>query len=188
MANTDGDALGDCIDDAEPGSDVLVVKGLRGVPISNFDPPANPLPAGEPDDELSFPNTPVTATPGPVPGRERRGGRLLDSDNTMPDVGLDKPWGGGQGLALQLPDFLYPVDQGSRTAAQIFAALSRKRLEPNPVGGMRVGNTEDLVRGVEDMRVRFYYASTRDSGIDDTGYEDDVEAVDIAGGRTRVAR
>jgi len=178
-ANGSGEAL-DCIDDAQPGTDVLVVRSLRPVPISDADPNAvSPVLNGV----LDFPARPNANTVYLL-ANAGNGDLISGTAARNVNVGSPIPVGTLQEQARSLPQawpYSYQVfyvrleDRPSPEPDVV--GLARMRLEPNPGGGMRVSQPENLVRGVEDMRIRFRYASTSDGDVDRVGYA----KVDISG-------
>lgn len=180
-ANGSGEAL-DCIDDAQPGTDVLVVRSLRPVPISDADPNVvAPVLNGV----LDFPARPREDT---VYLLANAGSGDLMSGTAARNVNVTSPIPVGtlQEQARSLPQawpysyqvFYVRLIEDRPSPEPDVVALARKRLEFIAGSGMRVSLPEDLVRGVEDMRIRFRYASTSDGDVDKAGYENNVTADD----------
>lgn len=168
VADDDGNALG-CITDAQRDSDVLVVKALVPAPLTDAD-PNDPTPAL--DGVLDFPSAPDANAVYLLTGANNspNNNRLVKGS----DVG-NIP--GGDSERAQLWPYSYQVFYVRRQAVgdDVIHTLARKRLEFSG-GALRVGGPEDLVRGIEDMRVRFRYDS--DDGddncaVDTAGYADD---------------
>lgn len=149
VADGDGKALG-CITDAVPGSHVLVIKSVSSTPLTDG-------PRGNPDPNVA------TDGDGDILGLSASQtyvmtndtlGIMFDGADTQPSIltGGDVP--GGVAWAYQYEVFYV------RDAAT--PQLSRKVLAL--VGGNMTVVTEDLVEGVEDMRLRF--------GLDGAGSAD----------------
>jgi len=171
-ADASGDALG-CIDDAVPGTDVLVVKALVPAPISDGDPDAaTPVLDGT----LDFPNTPAGNTTYIVANAEL--GLLVDGadSGTWPSVNDGETYARGQAWPYSYQVFYIRLVDDRAPPAPDIVALARKRLNFNS-GAMEI-ITEDLVRGIADMRIRFRYDSNDDGDVDSAGYEDDLAAAD----------
>lgn len=143
VADADGDALG-CITDAVPGSHVLVIKSVAPRPFTDG-PRDTPDPdvATDGDGEIDTP-TPLSATQTYVMTNDTVG-IMFDGADTAPSIltGGDVP--GGVAWAYQFEVYYVRDDD--------IPQLSRKVLAF--VGGSMTIVTEDLVEGVEDMRLRF---------------------------------
>ena len=137
VADSDGKALG-CIDDAVPGSHVLVIKSVAPTPFTAGS-RENPDPSGDIDTP-----TPLRATQTYVMTNDTLG-IMFDGADAQPSIlnGGDVP--GGVAWAYQYE--VYYVRDGA------IPQLSRKVLALLAVGMTVV--TEDLVEGVEDLRLRF---------------------------------
>ncbi len=150
VTNSDGTALG-CIDDAVPDTDVLVVKRVRAQPYYDADP--DDLLAAR-DGVISFPSglrdehTYVIAT--------HMSGLLFDGADTPPLV--DDTGDYKDGIAWEYALEIYYIRDG------VIPQLSRKFLEWDGTD-MTIG-TENMVEGVEQMRLLFGYDSTDNGEID----------------------
>ena len=150
VTNTDGTAFG-CIDDALPNTDVLVVKRVRPQPLYDAD-PENALAAR--DGVISFPSglraerTYIIAT--------HMNGLLLDGADTPPLVDATSNY--RNGIAWEYELEIYYI---RNTAVP---QLSRKFLQWDGTG-MSIA-TENMVEGVEQMRLLFGYDSTGNGEID----------------------
>jgi len=138
-------SLYDCIDDARPGTDVLVVKHLEPSPIYDAD-PNNPTAAR--DGAFSFPTT-LSAESFYVAANSEQaimffGGTASD----IPDVSDGQPY--ANAVAYPYAFNVYYVREDTTSGVP---KLSRKTLEWN--GASMAVVTEDLVEGLENLQVLF---------------------------------
>ncbi|MCB1843520.1 MAG: PilW family protein [Halioglobus sp.] len=159
VADASGDAFA-CVDDAVPGTDVLVVKHLEPNPIFDADPND---PTAVRNGALDFPAEPDDARNYIVTTSEN--GLLMDGADTPPPVAEGETYARGVAWPYSFQVFYVRLDANGETA------LARKFLRR--VGGNMTVATEDLVDGVEDMRIRFRYDSDDDGDVDRAGYADD---------------
>ncbi|MEH6581541.1 MAG: PilW family protein [Halioglobus sp.] len=154
--STVGTSILGCIDDAVAGTDVLVVKYVVPSPSYDGDPndPNAPL-----DGIISFPD------PGGLSGEETYVitnnllGTIFDGADTAPTLltGGDIPGG----VAWPYRFEVFYIRQASANATP---QLSRKTLRWS-AGAMTIA-TEDLVAGVEDMRLQFGRDTTGNGEVD----------------------
>ncbi|MCG3171043.1 MAG: hypothetical protein CALGDGBN_02616 [Pseudomonadales bacterium] len=139
VARTDGagSAVG-CIDDAVPGSDIVVIKGVRPRPMSDGD-------RDDPDDDDGVIDNPegLDAT-RPYVLANAISGLLFDGADTVPTMSTGGDVPGGN--AWEYRFMVYYIRAGN------VPRLSRKVLGWDGAS-MRV-ITEDIVDGVENLRVR----------------------------------
>lgn len=160
-AKTDGsgNAL-DCIEGAMENTDVLVIKHVRPLPYTD-------------GPRVRDPNDPVARdgtieTPSPLAAQttyvmtNNSMGYLFESSNTVPNSITDVP----DGVAWEYQFEAYYV----RDAA--IPKLSRMVLFDDG-SGMTL-KSEDVVDGVENMRLRFGYDTTGDGEVDTYGNVDEV--------------
>tara|TARA_R110002049_G_scaffold264278_1_gene440416 strand:- start:4623 stop:5687 length:1065 start_codon:yes stop_codon:yes gene_type:complete len=166
VASGSGQAFG-CIDDAVPGTDVLVVKHLVPDPVFDAD-PNDPTPSPAPNGVLDFPDVPDPALTYAV--TSRGDGRIFDGADTAPPVGAGQDFADGTAWPYSFQVF-YIRRILDADGNPVRVALARKVLAM--VGGSMTVVDEDLVSGVEDMRIRFRYDSDDDGLIDRAGYADD---------------
>jgi len=148
---TSANVLG-CITDAVPNTDVLVIKGVD--PSPQYD--ANPDDPNAPrDGTISFPSGQWSTQETYVISNSEAG-ILLDGADTPPDVleGADIPLGVAWPYRLQI----YYIRNGATPT------LSRKILAWDS-GSMSVV-TQDLVQGVENLRLLFGYDSANSGEVD----------------------
>lgn len=145
-----GTAVG-CVTDAVPDTDVIVVKSVRAVPLTDG---ARDDPTDD-DGEIDRPEE-LNAQRVYILANTDRGVLFRGSDATPPSLtaGGDVP----RGEAWQYQMFVYYIRAGN------VPTLSRKTL------GFAAGNmtilTEDLVEGVEQMRVQLGVDRTGDGNVD----------------------
>ncbi|MCB1704840.1 MAG: PilW family protein [Halioglobus sp.] len=143
VADADGDALG-CITDAVPGSHVLVIKSVAPSPFTDG-PRDNPDPDVEThgDGEIDTP-TALSATQTYVMTNDTVG-IMFDGADSAPSIltGGDVP--GGVAWAYRYEVYYVRDDDIPQLSRKVLAFVA---------GGMTIV-TEDLVEGVEDMRLRF---------------------------------
>lgn len=145
----------DCIDDAAPNTDVLVIK--RAVP--------RPLSDG---DRLLGPRDGTIDTPDPLQAgttyimTNNVMGIVFDGSGTPPNIldGGDVPGG----LAWPYLFEVYYVRDADPDDPENIPMLARKVLSWN--GAAMEVITEDLVEGVEDLRLRLGFDSNDDSEVD----------------------
>tara|TARA_R110000823_G_scaffold305166_1_gene427057 strand:+ start:3442 stop:4500 length:1059 start_codon:yes stop_codon:yes gene_type:complete len=162
VAAADGTAFGGCVTDAVAGTDVLIAKHLVPAPIFDAD-PNDPTPSlngvldfpMEPDLDRTYAVT--TATQGEV----------FDGADRALIAGSDMAGGIAWPYSFQV-FYVRAGDDGQPVA------LARKLLRK--VGGSMTLAQEDLVTGVEDMRIRFRYRD--DSGAVNLGYASDLDVGD----------
>ncbi len=152
VVDGDGNALG-CVTDGVPGSHVLVIKSVSSTPLSDG-------PRDNPDPDIETHGDGVIDTPVGLSATQTyvmtndTVGIMFDGADTPPSIltGGDVP--GGVAWAYQYE--VYYVRNGD------IPQLSRKVLAM--VAGTMTVVTEDLVEGVEDLRLRF--------GLDGAGSAD----------------
>ena len=164
VADASGNAFG-CVDDAVPGTDVLIVKHLEPDPIFDADPND---PTAIPNGVLDFP------PPGLLPARTyvittSETGILVDGADVPPPVGEGETY--ARGIAWPYSFQVFYVRLNADPNAAEPRTLTRKILRM--VGSSMTIDQEDLVSGVEDMRIRFRYDSDNDGEVDRIGYADD---------------
>jgi type IV pilus assembly protein PilW len=128
-----------CIDDARPDTDVLVVKNVFPRPYSDANPDDPNAPA---NGEIDFPAALNTSTTYVMANSQTA--RIFDGADTPPSIGKGEEIPDGMAWEYQLA--IYYV----RNTA--IPRLSRKVLKWN--GTMEIV-TEDLVEGVENIRFMF---------------------------------
>src|SRR6056297_406836 len=158
VASASGNAFG-CVDDAMPGTDVLLVKHLAPDPIFDAD-PNDPTPTL--NGLLDFPDEPDDALTYVVTTSES--GILVDGADTPPPVGVGETYARGIAWPYSFQVFYVRAEDGQPVA------LTRKILRM--VGGNMTIDQEDLITGAEDMRIRFRYDSDDDGAVDRAGYAD----------------
>lgn len=171
VADKNGNAIG-CIDDAVPGSHVLVVKSVVPRPFSD-----GPRRAPDPDNELHGDG--VIDTPAALQSGQTYimtndvVGIVFDGADTPPTITQGGEVPGGVAWAYRY-EVLYVRNTGT-------PQLSRKTLRD--VGGTATIITEDLVLGVEDMRLRL----GMDGAASDDGEVDTyIDIASIGGNWDRV--
>ena len=155
--DADGLALG-CIDDAMPGTDVLVVKHV--VPRALSDGPRDGADPNDPANGNGVIDTPHTLRSDKtyIMTNNIRG-ILFDGVDTAPGIGIgeDVP----RGVAWE---YQYEVYYVRRMPNSLPPRLSRKVLSWNGTAMELI--TEDLVEGVERLRLMFGFASGADGELD----------------------
>ncbi|MCP5149098.1 MAG: PilW family protein [Pseudomonadales bacterium] len=157
-----------CIDDALPDTDVLVIKGVAPSPLFDADPDD---PSATRDGVISFP-TGLNAEDVYVIANSESG-ILLDGADTAPSVSVGTEF--AQGVAWPYRMQIYYIRQPAGGGAPM---LSRKVLQWDSTAGAMAVQTQDLVQGVENIHYLFSYDSDGDGEVDALG---DADAVDIAG-------
>jgi len=153
-ADGSGNALG-CITDAQPGTDVLVVKHVIPRPFSD-----GPRVGGDPNDPLQSDGT--IDTPSALDPQKTYvmtnniGGILFDGGDTAPTITTGGDIPGGVAWEYQFEIFY--------TRNANIPQLSRKVLAWN--GAAMAVVTEDVVEGVEDLRLMFGFDSDNDGEVD----------------------
>lgn len=144
VADADGEALG-CITDAVPGSHVLVVKSVQPQPLSDGPRgvPADPDIATQGDGVIDTPLG-LAATQTYIMTNDTLG-VLFDGADTPPSITDGGAVPRGVAWAYQYEVFY--------VRAGAIPQLSRKTLLN--IAGTATVVTEDLVEGVEEMRMRF---------------------------------
>ena len=159
-ADADGEAIG-CIDDAVPDSDVVVIKSVRPRPLSDGerDDPGDDTGTIDTPESLGGTNTYVMAN--------AINGVLFDGADTAPSIGIggDVPLGNAWEYRYQA----YYIRDGD------VPQLSRKIIRWDGAGMAVV--TEDVVDGIENLRVMIGTDSNDDGEVD--RYRDSEDA-DIA--------
>lgn len=156
-SDVDGEAIG-CIDDAVPGSDVLIIKGVRPRRLSD----------GDPDDEDDDDGT--IDTPESLDGQltyvvaNAISGLLFDGGDSAPTMNIGGEVPGGN--AWEYRFLAYYVRAGE------VPQLSRKVLAWDG-DGMRVV-TEDIVDGIEMFHVAIGMDDDDDGEVD--SYRDSTDA------------
>jgi type IV pilus assembly protein PilW len=153
-----------CIDDALPNTDVLVIKGVAPSPLYDADPDDS---SATRDGTISFP-TGLNAEDVYVIANSESG-ILLDGADTAPSVSMGTEF--AQGVAWPYRMQIYYI----RNAAT--PTLSRKVLQWDSTAGAMAVVTQDLVQGVENIHYLFSYDSDGDGEVDALG---DADAVDTA--------
>ena len=163
QASGSGEAFG-CITDAVPTSDVLVIKSVLPSPLYDADPDDPNAPR---DGVISFP-------PGQWSNREsyiianNEAGILLDGADTPPDVRTGNEFALGVAWPYRLQVFYLRAGN--------VPTLSRKVLRWDiGVGAMAIDD-EDLVSGVENLRLRFGFDSDNDGEVDSYDYSAAIAA------------
>lgn len=162
VADSDGKALG-CISDAEPGSHVLVIKSVIPTPFTDG-PRTNPDAEVDSDAEVDArfgdgvieSPAPLSSTQTYVMTNDTVG--IMFAGGSPPTIltGGDVP--GGVAWAYQYEVFYV------RKRDNLPPALSRKTL--TLTGSEMTLTTEDLVEGIEDMRLRFGLADLAAGEVD----------------------
>ena len=151
-ASGTGQAVG-CVTDAVPDSDVIIIKSVRAVPLTD----------GARDNRTD--DDGVIDTPEAINNQRvyilantDRGVLFRGADGTPPTLlaGGDVP----QGEAWQYQVFVYYVRAGN------VPTLSRKTLGWDATNNRLAILTEDLVEGVEQMRVQLGEDRTLDGNVD----------------------
>lgn len=162
VATAAGTAFGGCVNDAVAGTDVLIVKHLVPDPIFDADPNNPTAPSNgvldfptEPDPDLTYAVTTLTQ------------GEVFDGADRSSVTGSDLAGGIAWPYSFQV-FYVRAGDDGQPVA------LARKSLRK--VGGSMTLAQEDLVTGVEDMRIRFRYQDN--SGAVNLGYASDLDVGD----------
>lgn len=156
-----------CITDAEPNTDILVIKGVVPSPLYDADPDDPNAPR---DGDISFPaGAWDNQTVYVISNSET--GILLDGADTRPGVGEGDEFALGVAWPYRMQIFYV-----RRNAATGLNTLSRKVLAWDGAG-MEIAE-EDLVQGVENMRFLFGFDSDADGDVDTI---DDEAAVQAAG-------
>lgn len=158
-----GGAAFGCIDDAVPNTDVLVIKSVLPRPLYDADPEDPNAPR---DGAISFPAA-LNAQDAYVIANSE-GGVLLDGADTAPGVGEGNEIAFGVAWPYRLQVFYLRAGD--------VPTLSRKVLGWDAGSGSMEIQTEDLVQGVENMRLRLGFDSNGDGEIDTYNYEDVVTA------------
>lgn len=161
-ANAAGVALG-CIDDAVPNTDVVVIKSVRPRPLTDGD----RYNRGDDDGTIDAPEglngqtTYVMANPAV--------GILFDGADPAPSIAIggDVP----QGEAWEYKFQIYYVRAGT------VPALARKVLRWN--GGAMAVTTEDIVEGIENLRIMVGIDTDTNREVDT--YVDSTAAIDWSG-------
>lgn len=135
-------ALG-CIDDAVPGSDVLVIKHLGQNPLYDAD-PADPTAAR--DGTISFPAGLTGTETYAVVNAEA--GLVFDGADTAPSVSVGETHANGVAYPYRL-NVYYVRDTGA------VPTLARKVLEWDATAGAMAVVTQNLAEGVENMQFLF---------------------------------
>ncbi|MBN7795687.1 PilW family protein [Parahaliea mediterranea] len=162
-ADGSGAAFG-CVTDAEPGTDVLLIKSVLPQPMYDADPDDPNAPR---DGTISFPqplsNEEVYVIASPLSGR----GELFQGVSSAPSVeeGGSVPFGVAWPYRLQVY-YIRAPNAGSGNVP----TLSRKVLGWDAGAGAVEIRTEDLVSGVEGMRLRFGFDSDADGEADSYDY------------------
>jgi type IV pilus assembly protein PilW len=159
VADSSGNALG-CITDAEPGSHVLVIKSVIPTPLTDG-PRVNPDAVVDPDAEVDPKDgngtiEALVATQTYVMTNDTVG--IMFAGGSQPSIGTGGDVPGGVAWAYQYEVFYV------RKRDNLPPALSRKTL--TLVGGEMTLTTEDLVEGIEDMRLRFGLADLAAGEVD----------------------
>ncbi|CAA0126286.1 Uncharacterised protein [Halioglobus japonicus] len=153
-----------CIEDAVPGTDVLVIKGVE--PSPQWD--ANPEdPNAELDGLISFPANAWSEEDVYVVSNGESG-VLLDGADTPPDVGEGSEFAFGTAWPYRLQIFYIRAGDTPTLARKVLAW-------DGTAGGMFV-DTQNLVQGVENMRFLFGYDSTGNGRVDTLSNLADVTA------------
>lgn len=151
-ADGDGEAFA-CVDDAVPGSDVLVVKQVQPLPLYDRDPDDA---SAATDGVISWPQGLRNDTLYIVANSER--GLLMEGSDTPPNVGIGSEFA----LAGAWPyrTYIYYVRD--------LAVPSLARRELRLVGGAPTlaGEPVTLVPGVEQFQVRFGEDPDGDGNVD----------------------
>ena len=164
---TNATVLG-CITDAVVGTDVLVIKGVDPTPLSDGDPDD---PDAVLDGAISFPAGAWNNQRAYVIANSERG-ILVDGADTPPSVQVgDFARGTAWPYRLQI----YYIRQGDTPT------LSRKVLAWNSVAGAMSVQTQDLVRGVENIRFLFGYDSSNNGRVDTLANLTDVTTAGMWG-------
>ncbi|MAT91083.1 MAG: hypothetical protein CME59_00630 [Halioglobus sp.] len=166
VADGSGNAVA-CIDDARPGTDVLVIKYMLPDPLSDTEDPNAPG-----DGVISWP-TGLDAGQTYIVANANAG-LLMDGADTPPNVGDGQEYARGMAWPYMFQAFY--VRQPDNAVEEFRLASKTLRLD----GASMNVVTEDLAEGVEDLRVRFRYDSDGDGEVDTTGYAEDLAAADWA--------
>ena len=167
----------DGADNAKGGTDVLVVKSLQAAPTYD----ANPVDPNDPgtsgaiiDGVLDFPGPLDTAETTYIIANAESG-IMVDPTGTAPSVNDSyNPYFGGTAWPYQYQIF-YVRDVS--LPERPYPTLARKVLRWGG-GTNEIGEPEDLVVGVEDVRYRFGWDSNGDGEGDTFGSHDDLAAGD----------
>ena len=153
-----------CIDDAMPGTDVLVLKGVDPRPIYDADPDD---PDAARDGVFSFTQS-IPAPPATVaaPWSAQKtyvvantdSGVLIDGADTAPNVGEGQEFARGAAWPYRLE--IYFVRNGT------VPTLARAFLAWDSTAGSMAVQDEDLVEGVENLRFRMGLDSDNDGEAD----------------------
>ena len=153
-----------CIDDAMPGTDVLVLKGVDPRPIYDAD-PDNPAAVrnGVLDFTQSIPTPPATpaepwSTQKTYVVANTDAGILIDGADTAPNVGEGQEFARGAAWPYRLE--IYFVRNGA------VPTLARAFLTWDSSAGSMAVDDEDLVEGVENLRFRMGLDSDNDGEAD----------------------
>ena len=161
-------AVADCIQDAMPGTDVLVIKGVDPRPLYDADPAVvgaprdGNFPAAEWDEQQTY----VIAN--------SESGMLLDGADTPPDVREGNEFA----LAAAWPyrvQIFYIRNGATPTLSRKVLSWDAEELS------MSMKKTQDLVHGVENMRFLFGYDSNNDGKVDTLANLDGVNSLGNAG-------
>lgn len=150
--------------DALEDSEILIIKSAVPLPISDGPRDTGPTQASHTNNVLDFPSA-------LLPGKlylltNNVIGRMFDSDTTPHPaiaVGGDIPGG----AAWEYRYELYFIRDVSNADGKAMPRLSRMVLAESSPGGAMALTQEDLVPGVEDMRMRF--------GLDTVGNDGEVD-------------
>ncbi|MEM8560631.1 MAG: PilW family protein [Pseudomonadota bacterium] len=159
-----------CITDAVPNTDVLVIKGVEPDPLYDADPDDPNAPR---DGQISFPagawsNQEVYVV------ANTEAGVIIDGADTKPDVLVGSEFALGVAWPYRL--FIYYVRQEQSPGAG--PTLSRKVLTWRPSASSMAVETQDLVQGVEDLRFLFGYDA---AGSGNVNTMTNLDAVTTAG-------
>ena len=172
--NASGAAVYGCIDDAQPGTDVLVLKNVEPAPLYDADPDD---PNASKDGILSFTRSaPMPPATLQAPWSEREtyvvanteGGRLIGGGDTAPGVGAGEELASAAAWPYRFQ--IYYVRNAD------VPTLARKYLAWDTTEGAMTLQTQDLVQGVENMQFRFGVDSDNDGEVDSFAAAAAVEA------------
>ncbi len=168
-SSSSGAAFG-CIDDAVPGTDVLVVKSFLPDPLYDEDPND---PAAVLDGAIEWPAPGMEADKTYVIANVERG-LLIDGAEpaaSQPDVSEGEPYAGA--LAWPYEFQIFYVRDPDPASDDDVPTLARKVLVYD--GANMAIETQDLVQGIERMRFRFGWDDDEDGVIDTYGGLEAVE-------------
>ncbi|GAB5452654.1 MAG: hypothetical protein Hals2KO_29820 [Halioglobus sp.] len=162
-----------CITDGVPGTDVLVLKSLLPFPVYDVDPND---PSATPDGQFSFPDPSGLQSDTTYVVANSQRGLLIDGAEPVaaqPNVLDGQPWARALAWPYQYQVFYVgDPNQPGRSAP----TLSRKVLSFDTSTSSMAIQTEDLVEGIEHMRLRFGMDTNGDGEIDRYGNITDVTA------------